>query len=142
MNTFFSPVPISVNKTLAIIRIIIGLLLIYHGQEVFNPELMKGYSEWDTFKGKPAMLMVYAGKGSELLAGISLLAGLFTRLGALLTVGTFSYITFFVGHGKFWYDDQHPFMFLLFGLLFLFTGPGDWSADGLIFRNKGIEKST
>lgn len=80
--------------------------------------------------------MVYAGKSSELIAGISLLFGLFTRLGSLLTMGTLSYITFFIGSGKFWYEDQHPFMFVLFGLLFLLTGPGAWSIDGLIFNEQ------
>ncbi len=80
--------------------------------------------------------MVYVGKSSELIAGVSLLFGLFTRLGSLLTIGTLSYITFFVGNGKFWYEDQHPFMFVLFGLLFLFTGPGAWSIDALIFKKR------
>jgi putative oxidoreductase len=75
---------------------------------------------------------VYAGKSAELLSGIFLFAGFFTRLGAVIVVGTFLYITFFVGHGKFWYEDQHPFMFVLFGLLFIFTGPGAYSLDGWI----------
>ncbi len=110
--------------------------MIYHGKEVFDSELMKGYTEWDNFKGPGAKLMVYAGKSSELVAGIFLLLGLFTRLGAILVIGTLSYITFFVGHGKFWYEDQHPFMFVLFGLLFIFTGPGAWSIDALLFKQK------
>lgn len=109
--------------------------MIYHGQEVFNPELMKGYMEWETFKGPSAKLMVYAGKSSELITGLSIFFGLFTRLGAILAMGTLSYVTFFVGHGRFWYEDQHPFMFVLFGLLFIFTGPGSWSIDALIFGN-------
>lgn len=91
---------------------------------------------WDTFDKSNARLLVYLGKSSELIAGISLLLGLFTRIGALITVGTLSYITFFIGHGKFWYEDQHPFMFVLFGLLFLFTGPGAWSMDALIFKKR------
>jgi putative oxidoreductase len=44
------------------------------------------------------------------------------------------YITFIVGGGKFWYEDQHPFMFALFGLLFLFTGPGAFNLDEVIFK--------
>jgi putative oxidoreductase len=136
MNSFLSSSPIAQKEVLAIVRIIVGLLLVYHGQEVFDSELMKGYAAWDTFKGSSAHLMVYAGKSSELIAGISLSFGLFTRFGSLLVIGTLSYITFFVGHGKFWYDYQHPFMFVLFGLLFFFTGPGAWSIDGLMFREK------
>jgi putative oxidoreductase len=136
MNSFFSTSPLWQKKGLAIIRIILGLLLIFHGKEVFDSEVMKGYTEWDAFKGPTAKLLVYTGKSSEFIAGISLLLGLFTRLGAILVIGTLLYITFFVGHGKFWYEDQHPFMFVLFGLLFIFTGPGAWSIDGLLFKEK------
>lgn len=136
MHSFFSSLPIWNAKGLAIIRIMVGLLLIYHGQEVFNSELMKGYAEWDTFKGPMATFMVYAGKSSELIAGISLFLGLFTRVGCIIIIGTFSYITFMIGHGKFWYEDQHPFMFLLFGVLFIFTGPGAWSLDRIFFKRR------
>jgi len=136
INRFFSPAPILLDQGIAVIRIITGALLIYHGQEVFNPELMKGYTEWDTFKGPTASLMVYAGKSSELIAGLLLLSGFLTRIGAIITIGTLFYITFFIGHGKFWYEDQHPFLFVLLGLLFLFTGPGAWSLDKYIFKRK------
>jgi len=134
MNKFFSPSPIALLQGIALVRIMVGALIVYHGQEVFNPQLMSEYANWDTFDKSNARLMVYVGKSSELIAGISLLFGLFTRLGSLLTVGTLSYITFFVGSGKFWYEDQHPFMFVLFGVLFLFTGPGALSIDSLIFN--------
>lgn len=136
MNSFFSSTPIALTQGIALVRIIVGALVVYHGQEVFNPELMNGYMTWDTFDKSNARLLVYLGKSSELIAGIFLLLGLFTRIGALITIGTLSYITFFIGHGRFWYEDQHPFMFVLFGLLFLFTGPGAWSIDALIFKKR------
>jgi putative oxidoreductase len=136
MNSFFSPSPLKLNTGLAIVRIIVGLLLAYHGLEVFNPELMNGYADWDMFKGPAAKFIVYAGKSAELVAGVFFLLGLFTRLCAILVIGTFLYITFFIGKGRFWYEDQHPFLFVLFGLLFLFTGPGAWSLDALIFKKK------
>lgn len=134
MNKFFSPSPIWSSIGIAVVRIVLGALMIYHGQEVFNPELMNTYLEWDTFKGPDGKFMVYLGKSSEFITGISLFFGLFTRVGALLLIGTLSYVTFFVGHGRFWYEDQHPFMFVLFGLLFLFTGPGLWSLDAFLFK--------
>lgn len=134
MNKFFSPSPIALKQGIGLLRILIGALIAYHGQEVFNPQLMNEYSTWDAFDKSNARLLVYVGKSSELISGISLMLGLFTRVGALITIGTLSYITFFIGNGKFWYEDQHPFMFVLFGLLFLFTGPGAWSIDGMIFK--------
>ncbi len=136
MNSFFSSTPIALPQGIGLVRIIVGALIVYHGQEVFNPELMNEYMSWDTFDKSNARLLVYLGKSSELIAGISLLLGLFTRIGALITIGTLSYITFFIGNGKFWYEDQHPFMFVLFGFLFLFTGPGAWSMDALIFNKR------
>jgi putative oxidoreductase len=136
MNRFFHPAPFRLDAALGAVRIVLGLLLVYHGQEVFQPELMRSYLDWDPFKGPNGSLLVYAGKSAELIAGLSLALGLGTRLGALLCAGTLAYVTFFVGKGQFWYGDQHPFMFVLFGLLYAMTGPGAWSVDGLLFGRK------
>src|SRR5690606_32238607 len=116
----FSPGP---EKGIGIIRIIVGLLLVYHGHEVFRPAIMNSYFDWDMFKEPSTKFFVYAGMAAEPIAGIFLTLGLLTRVGALLTIGTFCYITFIVGNGRFWYEDQHPFMFALLGLLFVLTGP-------------------
>jgi putative oxidoreductase len=134
MKTFFSPAPYFPDKIIAVVRIIVGLLMVYHGQEVFDSKLMQEYAKWDVFEDKSAVMMVYAGKSSELIAGILLTLGLFTRVGAVLLLGTMAYILFFVGQGRFWYEDQHPFMFILFAILFLFYGPGAWSLDAALHR--------
>lgn len=134
MSTFLSSQPILLTQGIAIVRIILGLLIVYHGIEVFDPALMKSYVENGMVSGTNALLMVYVGKSSEFTCGILLLLGFMTRVGALIAIGTFSYITFMVGQGRFWYQDQHPFMFALFGLLFLFTGPGAWSVDARVFK--------
>jgi putative oxidoreductase len=136
MISFFSPSPVFLSNGIAILRIVIALLLIYHGIEIFMPETMNAYLEWDMFKRPYGKFLVYLGKGSEFITGTLLLLGLFTRASALVIIGNFSYITFFVGDGRFWYQEQHPFMFALFGILFLFTGPGSWSLDGIFFKNK------
>ena len=132
MKSLFSPDPIQLPRALAAVRIVVGLLMVYHGVEVFNRELMQGYMKWDVFKNQAATFMVYLGKSAGLVAGILLTLGLLTRLEAVMLIGTMLYITFFVGQGRFWYEDQHPFMFVLFGALFFFTGPGAWSVDGII----------
>lgn len=124
MNKLFSNTPIAADKAIAVVRIIVGLLLIYHGHEVFRPDLMKGYMDWENFNNSFGKILVYAGKGAELVAGILFVIGQLTRVASLITIGTFVYILFFIGQGRFWYEDQHPFMFLLFGVLFFFTGPG------------------
>lgn len=136
MISLFSPAPIFLNHGIAILRIAIGLLLIYHGIEIFTPETMNSYLEWEMFKGPYGKFLVYMGKGSEFITGMLLLMGLLTRAAALVIIGNFSYITFFVGEGRFWYQEQHPFMFALFGVLFFITGPGAWSLDGILFNKK------
>lgn len=114
----------------AIIRIITGLLMVYHGFEIFDTKLMHDYAQWDMFKELPmGLVLVYLGKGAELLAGLLLALGLFTRLAAIIIAVTMLGITFFVGHGKFWYEDQHPFLFVLLALIFFLNGGGSWSLD-------------
>lgn len=134
MKKFFSAEPVAQGYVLALLRILISIFMIIHGMELFDAVKMKGYTEWDNFKG--SAFMPYLGKGAEFVAGVLLLPGLFTRIASLIAIGTFGYITFFIGKGKFWMDDQPPFMFVLFGVLFLFAGPGALSADGLLFKPK------
>jgi putative oxidoreductase len=127
-SKIFSSDPVSIEKGLAIVRIITGLLMAYHGLEIFNRELMVEYANWDSINGMPAPeFMVYLGKGLELVMGLFLLLGVFTRLAGMLITINMLYICFFVGGGKFWSADQHPFMFAVIGFLFFMTGPGAWS---------------
>lgn len=135
MNKFFSPLPLWQNAGLSFIRMVVGFFMIYHGWEIFSTAKMSSYLEWDLFKSSSGKTMVYIGKAGELVAGIFLFLGLFTRLAALLLIGTMGYICFFVGQGKILYEDQYPFLFVLLGLGFFFTGPGSFSLDKLIFKN-------
>ena len=130
MNYYSNNTSSSGNIGTAIVRIIAGLLLAYHGLEVFDGKLMKDYSQWDMFKDLPiGLVLVYLGKGAELVTGILLALGLFTKLASVITIITMLGITFFIGHGKFWYEDQHPFLFVLLALIFFFNGGGRWSID-------------
>lgn len=133
MKPFFSSRPLYADQAIGAIRIALGLLVIYHGLEVFDTGLMHEYAQWDSFKDRGGLVLAYIGKTAELVSGISLLLGLLTRLGALLLMGTLAYVTFFVGQGRFWYEDQHPFMFVLIGAIYLFYGSGAWSIDRKVF---------
>jgi putative oxidoreductase len=136
-NKLFSSQPIFLDTGLAIIRIIVGLFMVYHGWEVFDKAKMNEYAAWDNFKNLPsASAMVYLGKTAELVSGLLLSIGWFTRPAALIMACTMLYISFFVGHGKVWYDDQHPFLFVLLALVFFFTGPGRWSVDHIVSPEK------
>ncbi|TMI71393.1 MAG: DoxX family protein [Bacteroidetes bacterium] len=134
MNRFLSSQPLVQDFGLGLVRIFIGAFLIYHGREVFDTVAMNKYLEWDMFKNSSGKTMVYAGKASEFISGILLVLGLFTRIAALLVIGTLGYISFFLGNGEIWMDAQHPFLFVLFGVVFLFVGGGKLSLDNLIFK--------
>jgi putative oxidoreductase len=98
---------------------------------------MNEYLKWDVFKDSSSgKRLLYVGKGSELVSGILLGTGLVTRVACIILICTMVYIAFCLGHGKIWYDDQYPFLFALFGLVFMFPGPGSLSLDKLIFKNK------
>ena len=134
MNKLLSPQPFAQAYGIAFIRIIVGVFMLYHGWEVFSAEKMKAYVDWESFKG--SSWLPYVGKAAEFAAGLLLVVGLFTRIASLIMIGTLAYIAFFVGHGKVWYEDQHPFLFVLLGLVFVFTGPGNFAIDNLLFRRK------
>ncbi|MBK8494300.1 MAG: DoxX family protein [Ferruginibacter sp.] len=138
MNKFFSASPVSQNYGIAGVRIITGILLVYHGWETFDAEKMKMYTGWFTERNYTnATVWAYAGKIAELLAGAGFVLGLFTRLASLATIAAFAGIIFLLGDkGKIFEGDQHPFLFILLALIFLFTGPGAYSVDRLIFKNK------
>ena len=136
MNNFFSSSPLWQTAGLTLIRCIPGAFLIYHGSEIFSESKIAGYLEWDIFKNSYGKFLVYSGKASELIAGIFFVLGFLTRVASLFTIGTMIYITFFLGHGKIWYEDQYPFLFVIIGFLFIFTGPGSFSLDKVIFKSK------
>ena len=137
MNKFFSASPYAQNTGLLIVRIIIGLFLIYHGWEIFNNAKMNEYLTWDAFRYSSAgTFLVYAGKSAELISGVLLFLGLFTRIAAFLVIATLGYIAFNLGNGIIWNNDQHPFLFVLFAVLFLLTGPGTISMDHYLFKRK------
>lgn len=136
MKQLFSSTPIAQPTALATLRIITGLLMAYHGLEVFKPDVIKGYAEWDVIKNFPAPLfMAYLGKGLELVTGLCFIVGIFTRVAALLMSINMLFICFKIGGGKFYYEDQHPFLFALLALLFFFTGPVKWALDVKLFKN-------
>jgi len=134
MKAFLSAKGLYQEVGLTFVRIVVGLFLAYHGWEVFDATKIQEYAQWDVIKKFSSPLtMAYLGKGSELVAGILLTLGLLTRFACLITAGTMLYITFFLGHGRIWYEDQHPFLFLLLALIFIFTGAGKYSLDAKLF---------
>ena len=134
-QTIFSPAPLWSETGLASLRIFVGLLMAYHGLEIFQPEVMATYQKWEIIQKMPApVFMVYLGKTMEFITGVCFILGIFTRIAALLMAIDLLFICFVVGNGRFYYEDQHPFLFALLAMVFFFTGPVKWSLDQRIFK--------
>ncbi|MCB9055161.1 MAG: DoxX family protein [Chitinophagales bacterium] len=139
MMSLMKAQPFYQSGGLMAIRCILGVLLIYHGTEVFDQSIINKYLSWDVFKISAGKTLVYTGKILELVAGIFFLLGFCTRIASLCTIGVMGFIAFFIGKGKIWYEDQHPFLFILLALVFFFTGPGSLSIDALLFKKKRVQ---
>jgi putative oxidoreductase len=134
---FFTAQPLWQNGGILLARLITGIFMIIHGWEVFDPIKMQEYAQWEQFKSfSSPSFMVYLGKAAELVGGVMLALGFLTRIASLILAITMAYIAFFVGHGIVWYDDQHPFLFVVLALTFFVTGGGKYSMDALIFKEK------
>jgi putative oxidoreductase len=122
---------------LAAIRIIVGLLMFYHGLEVFKTNTMNSYLEWEVIKKLPfPVLLTYSGKLIELITGFCFATGLFMRIAAVFMAGNMLFICFYIGSGKFYYEDQHPFLFALLALVFFFLGSVKYGLDDYFVKMK------
>jgi len=138
IKKFFSSHPLWENG-LTFIRLVVGIMLIRHGIEVFEPSLMNDYGKRLSELHLPSPLfMAYIGKSMELIGGISVLLGFLTRLIIIPVVVTFLFITFGMGGGRILMEDQHPFLFVLLLLVIFFAGPGRLSLDYIFFDRRRL----
>jgi putative oxidoreductase len=136
LRTLFSTKPIFENSLL-LIRIIAGLLIFMHGLGTFNEGHMKGNIAWLSDLHFPApVFMAYLGKGAELIGGVLLMLGLFTRVAAIVLVINMSVICFVLGSGNIFTDDETPFLLLTLSVYLFIAGPGKISLDYFIFDRK------
>ena len=131
MKFLLTDEPLSSQETgLTFLRILTGLLMAYHGLDSFDPATMAEYNTWEVLQKIPySGFMIALGKWVELIAGLFLALGLFTRLSALCIAIVMTFVCFKVGNGRFYYEDQHPFIFAVLTLVWFFHGGGPWSLD-------------
>lgn len=136
LRTLFSTKTIFENSLL-LIRLTAGLLIFVHGLGTFNEGHMKGNIAWLSDLHFPApVFMAYLGKGAELIGGVLLILGLFTRVAAIVLVINMLVICFVLGSGKIFTDDETPFLLLVLFVYLLLTGPGKISVDAILFDRK------
>ena len=80
--------------------------MVYHGWEIFEHDKMSEYSKWmnDLNLYAPSF-MPYLGKGIELVAGMLILLGLFTRIVVIPLAFTMLFICFFIGQGRIFMEE-------------------------------------
>ena len=122
-------------QILAILRIVAGLLLLEHATMKFfhfPAPLMPG----------PLPTLLIAAGIIELVTGLLITLGLFTRIAAFIASGELA-AAYFIGHfpRSFWPGINMGEAAILYCFLFLYiaaAGPGAWSIDGARSRNAPI----
>ena len=97
----FSSDAIWTNQILALMRIVVGIFMIYHGWEVFDKTKMAVYTEWPFFKNSSSgTFLAYLGKGAEFVGGIMLTLGFMTRIACVILAGTMLVCGFYFRSGE------------------------------------------
>ena len=113
-------------QLLAVLRIVVGLLFLEHG-------LSKFFGIPVPFPVQPLPPMLIAAGAIELIGGVLVTIGLFTRLVAFVCSGEMA-VAYFMGHFPkgFWPVANMGEAAILFCFVFLYiaaAGPGAWSVD-------------
>jgi putative oxidoreductase len=122
-------------QILAILRIVAGLLLLEHATMKFF------HFPAPLMPGPLPTLLIVAGI-IELVTGLLITLGLFTRIAAFIASGELA-AAYFIGHfpKSFWPGINMGETAILYCFLFLYiaaAGPGAWSIDGARSRNAPI----
>lgn len=122
-------------QLLALLRIVAGLLFLEHATQKF-------FAFPIPFPVQPLSPILVAAGVVELVAGILITIGLFTRLAAFLASGEMAIAYFMMHFPKgFWPAANKGEAAILFCFIFLYiaaAGPGAWSVDGARTRNAPI----
>jgi len=122
-------------QLLALLRIVTGLLFVEHATSKF-------FAFPVPFPVHPLPPMLMAAGAIELIGGILVTLGLFTRLAAFIASGEMA-VAYFIGHFPkgFWPVQNMGEGAVLFCFIFLYlaaAGPGAWSIDEARLRNAPI----
>ena len=122
---------------LALLRIMTGLLFLEHGTAK-----LFGFPVFPEGMPHPLPALILASAVIELVCGLLVTIGLFTRLAAFIASGEMA-VAYFMMHASkgFWPIVNMGEGAILFCFIFLFiaaAGPGSWSADGARNRNAPV----
>ena len=125
---------------LSILRIVAALLFFEHGtQKLF------GFPPGQPYTGFPNFSMLGIAGMLEVVGGLLLLVGLFTRITAFIVCGEMA-VAYFRAHLPRSFFPINNFgeitvMLCFFFLYLVAAGPGPWSLDHVLSRSKTREKT-
>ena len=131
------------NITLALLRIVAGLMFMQHGAQKLFHVLVPPTMQMPTF---PMFSQLWFAGVIELVGGALLVLGLFTRIVAFLASGEMA-VAYFQAHapqGFFPIVNQGELavLYCFVWLMFAGTGPGRWSLDQLFARRHATHEAT
>jgi putative oxidoreductase len=119
-------------RALAVLRIVTAYLFVQHGTAKFFGLPHQGMSD-----GVQLFSLVGLAGVLELVGGLLLLIGLFTRVTAFVLCG-FMAVAYFMAHASQGHvlapmlnQGELAVLFCFVFLYFVFSGPGAWSVDGV-----------
>lgn len=126
------------KSPLVLIRIWLGITFINHGiPGIFSSGFMEGHiGLMESYNLPMPVVMAYLSKGIELVAGICLLLGLFTRFAAGLIALSMLGAIFTALSGSIFDDWQNEisFTYFIMAIAIFLKGSTDYSLDRRIFN--------
>ena len=124
---------------MVILRVWLGIAFIMHGLPgIFDADYMAGVAGFmESYNIPASMLMAYLSKGAELICGILLILGLFTRLASIVLAIDMAVATFFALRGDIFGDFQAEisFTYLIIALALFLYNPLSMSLDRMLWKN-------
>jgi putative oxidoreductase len=130
------------NIVLLLVRIWLGYRLFAASYSsvidiIFHPKERAFFEKWfgEELHFPMPLIMAFLAKGAELLGGILVLVGLFTRIAAALIAFTMLIATLTANLGEnFIIDGGFTISYFLFALILIVEGSGKYSLDYLRFK--------
>jgi putative oxidoreductase len=126
-------------RALAVLRIVTAYLFIQHGTAKFF-----GVPNQAMFDNLQLFSLTGVAGALEVVGGLLLLVGLFTRPAAFVLSG-FMAVAYFMAHASQGHvlapmlnQGELAVLYCFVFLYFVFSGPGAWSVDGLRRRKAGL----
>lgn len=138
LNFLFKSKPDYINFGLLFYRLALGISMFYHGylKYVSGEQGLYKVGAMLSTLGMPSGFEVILGtiaSYAEMVGGILIIIGLFTRIGTLFVVGTLAVATILNLNGNFFSWD-YPSQMAFGAIMLFFAGAGRYSLDKALFK--------